>query len=59
MVNPWFKSHKFWVMISSVIALVGTVISGEATVGQVLYPAITLILGYMGINVIDKKTTNK
>lgn len=51
--NPWYKSSKFWTMASGVFLLVGSVLSGEATVSQVVYPAIVLILGYFGIRIAE------
>lgn len=51
--NPWYKSHKFWATIAGEIALITTVLSGEATVTQIVTPAVMLLLGYFGIRVAE------
>jgi hypothetical protein len=51
--HPFYKSHKFWTVVSALLALVVSVITGEATVTQITGPAIALILGYFGIRVVE------
>lgn len=57
--KPFYLSHKFWVLVSSLVALAGAVISGEASVSEVINQAVVLILGYLGIYVADKKVNNR
>ena len=54
--NVWYNSHKFWAMVAAQILLISTVLSGEATVQQIVTPAITLLLGYFGIRVAESVT---
>ncbi len=55
--HPFYKSHKFWVVVTGAVSLIASVVTGEATVPEVVNQFITLILGYCGIRVVESKVT--
>lgn len=57
--HPFYKSHKFWVMVSGAVSLIGAVMAGEATVAEVVNQFIALILGYCGIRVAETKVNKQ
>ena len=57
--KPFYKSEKFWIFVTSIMGLIGTVIAGEQSVSQVIPQFISFVLGYMGLQVADKKIPDK
>jgi len=51
--NPWYKSHKFWGTAIAELLLIVSVMTGKATMPEIIAPAITLLLGYFGIRVAE------